>query len=672
MSDHQGSLLYLTNPELAIALRRRQMGEQLLQQGTDASPIRNPWQGAARLAQALIGGYDLHKSDQAVDDYAKKGQADFAAALSRNNEMIGGGARPDAPPAAPAMPSGGAAMPPLGSSELMGMVAPRALDRGVPLSLAMALFQQESGGRPGAVGDGGKSVGLGQIQEATARAPGYGVAPMDPARRGDPGANIDFALDYLKGKGAAMGATDLSDPAHQAVALRAYNGGGDPNYVQNVQGRMGQGAPPTAPPTGAAAPQVQQAMRLMDEGQRNSMSFDPRLKALGQSQMQRAQFLMSLDTYQNTPDGGQVNVRTGKREYPPTPRMATDSQGNLIAVKPGGETSVVSPGGANPGVNAKANATRVLQSFPPDSPEYRDAYAELYGERTEMGPSGPVTYRPSAPPAGLAPPIIQGAPAPQAPAGGGGGAGVTYAAPVQPNAPLARKINVPLADSNPYEGMSAAEQQKAKTENVRAVRERFAKRDETDAKTDEMIAGLQRFKELNKAESTGPAYGLPIVGGALRAGARFTPAFQEMEAIAANIAPNMRVAGSGASSDADVALFKNATVSIDKPAAVNRNIADAHIMAAQNKKDFQAFTQAFVEANGHEQGAERMWNKYLQANPIFDPEKKDTYGLNTARVGWQQWFQNAIDPQTGRMKDMEAPSGGVMRFDKSGNLINGR
>ena len=100
MSDHGSSLLYLTNPELAIALRRRQMGEKLMQEGGDASPIKSPWQGVNRLAQALIGGYELNKADTAVEDYAKKGQADFASALQRNNDMIGGGTKPDAPPAA--------------------------------------------------------------------------------------------------------------------------------------------------------------------------------------------------------------------------------------------------------------------------------------------------------------------------------------------------------------------------------------------------------------------------------------------------------------------------------------------------------------------------------------------------------------------------------------------
>ena len=50
--------MFLQNPELANAIRRQQFGASLMQQGTDSSPIRSPWQGLSRLAQALVGGYE--------------------------------------------------------------------------------------------------------------------------------------------------------------------------------------------------------------------------------------------------------------------------------------------------------------------------------------------------------------------------------------------------------------------------------------------------------------------------------------------------------------------------------------------------------------------------------------------------------------------------------------
>ena len=690
MSDN---LLWMQNPELANALRKRQEGAALMRQGMDGSPIRSPWEGVNRFAQALLGGYESRKGDEEISSYGAKNREELAAALARNAGLVSGapqGAQIGAVLSgeAPRKAIPGQALPPAGVGDtdddwLVRTVYGEAGGESAEGQRAVAAVIRNRA-RMANMPIKDVVTAPGQFEpwnNVSTRAKLEALKPDSPEYQAIL-ANLRASQDDPTG-----GATHFYSPNAQAAlgrpapewatgegkdigGHRFYNlpysgpGGGQTTQV------AGPGAPTGQPPTGAAAPQVQQALRLMDEGTRNSMSRDPQIKALGQAQMQRAQVLMSLDTYQRLPDGGQINLRTGKIEYPPTPRMATDASGNLIAVNPGGGTAVVSPGGANPGVNADANATRVLQSYPPNSPEYRDAYAHLYGERTEMGPSGPVTYRPRTPPAGLASPTFGTQPQAGAAPPASGGAGVTYAAPVQPNAPLAAKIGVPLADSNPYEGMAAAEQQKLKAENVRAVRERFAKRDETDAKMDEMITGLQRFKELNAKAFTGPAYGAPIIGGVLRTGARFDPAFQEMEAITSGIAPNMRVAGSGSSSDTDVAMFKNATVGIDKPVEVNRNIADAYILAAQNRKDSQAFTQAFVEANGHEQGADRMWDKYLKANPIFDPEKKDTYGLNTKRVPWQDWFRNAIDPQTGRMKDMGAP--GVPFYDKNGNLVNGR
>ena len=297
--------LYLQNPELANALRKREAGQAMMQQGMDSSPVQHWSQGVSRLAQALIGGYEANKADREFKEYGEKSDAELKAFSERARGGGMGAAlmqAPDQPPAAPAMPAASAPrMPPMGSSELMGMVAPVAQRYGVPLSLAMALVQQESGGNPGAVGDGGQSVGLGQIQARTATNPGYGVAPMDPAQRTNPEANLDFAMRYLVGKGRHMGATDLNDPSHQDIALRAYNGGGDPNYVQNVRGRMGSDAMPVAGPgAGQGAPQGQpspmvgsrdlaEAQRLAALAQEASTSRNPNIRAQAPMLMQQAQ-----------------------------------------------------------------------------------------------------------------------------------------------------------------------------------------------------------------------------------------------------------------------------------------------------------------------------------------------------------------------------------------------
>jgi len=103
---------------------------------------------------------------------------------------------------------------------------------GVPVELLIAQHKQESNLSPGATGGAGE-VGLGQILPATAKSPGFGMAGADPKALRDPAANIDFSAQYLAARAKAAGA-DLRTPEGVVKALKAYNGGGDPNYVQNV------------------------------------------------------------------------------------------------------------------------------------------------------------------------------------------------------------------------------------------------------------------------------------------------------------------------------------------------------------------------------------------------------------------------------------------------------
>ncbi|WP_221137882.1 hypothetical protein [Rhizobium lentis] len=44
--------------------QRKRLAYAMLQQGMDASPVQSPWQGAARLAQALMGGLEIRQADQ--------------------------------------------------------------------------------------------------------------------------------------------------------------------------------------------------------------------------------------------------------------------------------------------------------------------------------------------------------------------------------------------------------------------------------------------------------------------------------------------------------------------------------------------------------------------------------------------------------------------------------
>ena len=89
--------------------------------------------------------------------------------------------------------------------------------------LAVAVATQESDPNPNARGDNGNSLGLFQLQPAAAIDVG-----VNPKFRHEPDVNIYGGVRYIKQKlTQSKGNVD--------EALRRYNGGGDPNYVQNVR-----------------------------------------------------------------------------------------------------------------------------------------------------------------------------------------------------------------------------------------------------------------------------------------------------------------------------------------------------------------------------------------------------------------------------------------------------
>jgi soluble lytic murein transglycosylase-like protein len=123
--------------------------------------------------------------------------------------------------------------------DLLPIYAAAAKRTGIPIDVLIAQAKQESGFRSDVIGNLGE-IGLHQILPSTARSPGYGLQGVDPATLKNPGANINFAADYLRARAGAD--ADFSNPAVIDHALRAYNGmgqGGDPNYVSNVRRYMG-------------------------------------------------------------------------------------------------------------------------------------------------------------------------------------------------------------------------------------------------------------------------------------------------------------------------------------------------------------------------------------------------------------------------------------------------
>ncbi|WP_179038990.1 hypothetical protein [Rhizobium leguminosarum] len=47
-----------------VSDQRKRLAYAMLQQGMDMSPVQSPWQGVARLAQALMGGLEIRQQNE--------------------------------------------------------------------------------------------------------------------------------------------------------------------------------------------------------------------------------------------------------------------------------------------------------------------------------------------------------------------------------------------------------------------------------------------------------------------------------------------------------------------------------------------------------------------------------------------------------------------------------
>ncbi|MGO7380733.1 hypothetical protein ACC721_33645 [Rhizobium ruizarguesonis] len=70
--------------------QRKRLAYAMLQQGMDASPIQSPWQGAARLAQALMGGLELRQQNE-----EQRAATAEAPAASKNASTTSSAVSPD-------------------------------------------------------------------------------------------------------------------------------------------------------------------------------------------------------------------------------------------------------------------------------------------------------------------------------------------------------------------------------------------------------------------------------------------------------------------------------------------------------------------------------------------------------------------------------------------------
>lgn len=254
--------------------RRMGLAQALMGEGLSSAPAY-PMQALARVAQAGLGAWMENRAEQQLQDTIAKQGAEAVAAYQGALGGLGGAlmsppASTAAPlPPAPVAPSYGGGGP--GASvempkEYAQYYADASKRTGIPVEVLQAKDRQESGFNPGATGAAGE-IGIAQISPKTAASPGFGMTGVrNPDILRDPRTNIDFGADYLA---ARAGNIDWHNPVAVAAALKAYNGGGDPEYAAHVMRYLPQSyamatgqQPPAAqaPPPGAPTPEQMAAM----------------------------------------------------------------------------------------------------------------------------------------------------------------------------------------------------------------------------------------------------------------------------------------------------------------------------------------------------------------------------------------------------------------------------
>jgi len=300
------------------AKRRREIAMAMIQQGTANKPIQHWAQGAANVAQALMGAYDMRQTDKQEAAAREASKAQDAALLS----AMGGGATAAAPAMAPQGGGQAAPVPPpqdgvRASPDMFRMIEEQNAQAGLPPGYLTRTAQIESGMNPSAKNPNSSATGLFQFIDSTRKQYG-GFDPMDPAAStqaaarlaSDNRAALVKALGrepnagelYLAHQQGAGGASKLlANPNARAVDLLGANAvrlnGGDENmtagqFASKWTGKFGDGASPAAPQAAPVTPvqQVAQANPQLLQAamaRMNDPYASPGSRAVAQALVQR-------------------------------------------------------------------------------------------------------------------------------------------------------------------------------------------------------------------------------------------------------------------------------------------------------------------------------------------------------------------------------------------------
>ncbi len=394
-----GSLtqLYLSNPALATALRRRQQGEQMTSSGMDTSPTS--WAGAlARLAQAYVGQRDINRADEQIKGIGEQQDQEFKDFMKGGASTVplGGMPAPVPLPVAPqasAAPSGDPNAPLTDRQNNPGALR-FAGQPGATNVNGFASFPTRDAGMAAAdaqLGLYGSKYGINTLADAISRwAPpnendtqAY-IKRVADASGIDPNAPIDLTDKAVRDRilphmfAVEGGPRSIAGGRAQLAANIPPNAATDAGGPPDASAGGAAGGPPRASPL--ADVYMQQALILQQRAQAAAASQNPRIQAQAPLLMQQATLYATLGK-----EKPKTNVlRPGG--------MLVDDQGRVIARAPDdtGPLNVIQDGVDEKGNPRWKYATRpaaVGQTAPTPGPLVNVDQRGLNAEAQERGKS---------------------------------------------------------------------------------------------------------------------------------------------------------------------------------------------------------------------------------------------------------------------------------------------
>ena len=299
---------FLQNPQLAMALRQQMLMQPMLSEGTSSEPIRSPWQGLNRIANAGLALLLMKKGEGEAEDAQKQQSSVLAQALQNDNfPPMGGSTAPTT--------SGPGPQAAAGPGGYGSIIQAAASQHGVPAPLLAAYVQRESGGDPNATNPNSTASGVAQILKSTAENPGYGVPPLPAEDRFSPTKAIPWVANYIGARAKAAG-VDWNNPQHVASLMQNV-GDGTPQYGQAMAqslaspgggGQVGGVNIPDKPPVqtqGMGQPDyMAMAQYKMQQARQNSViaaqTGNQGVAALAQSQQKEAEMYLQMAANPNS------------------------------------------------------------------------------------------------------------------------------------------------------------------------------------------------------------------------------------------------------------------------------------------------------------------------------------------------------------------------------------